>query len=58
MPKSPQMATITCRKCGLHGHLEREAGRDAMSAFLDNDAFKELCKSPDADSAAGCPPLG
>lgn len=53
--KRPEVATITCRTCGLHGHLEREEGGDAMSAFLDDAAFKELCKSPEAGSAAGCP---
>ncbi len=55
MPKSPQMAAVTCRKCGLHGHLEREEGGDAMSAFLDDDAFTRLCKSQEPGSAAGCP---
>ncbi len=53
--RRPEMAAITCRKCGLHGHLEREGGGDEMSALLDNDAFKELCKVPEAGSAAGCP---
>jgi hypothetical protein len=56
--KSPQMAAITCRKCGLHGHLEREEGGDAMSAFLDDAAFTRLCKSQEAGSAADCPHWG
>ncbi len=55
MSNRPEMATITCAKCGLHGYLERKEGGDIMSAFLDNHAFKELCKSPEAGSAAGCP---
>lgn len=55
MSNRPEMATITCAICGLHGHLEREGGGDAMSAFLDDDAFTRLCKSPEVGSAAGCP---
>ncbi len=53
--KRPEMATISCANCGLHGHLEREEGGDAMCAFLDDNAFTRLCKSQEAGSAADCP---
>ena len=53
--KRSEMATITCAKCELHGHLEREEGGGAMSAFLDDDAFREICKSPRPGSIPDCP---
>jgi hypothetical protein len=52
---NPQMAAITCARCGVHGRLERAPYKDTVSAFLDDDAFRQFCKSPEPGLIAGCP---
>lgn len=55
MSKGLEMATITCAECGLAGRLEREEGRNVTSAFMDNDEFRRLYKSPAPGFVPDCP---